>query len=494
MISRTSLSVGRICILFAFVTCIIQINQLSGSLRSTLGAGQEDFLLNATSIVGWVTTTKVVHSPNDAEPKLIQRNSSYHSWGAEGIELDPILDFINNSYHKPDPGWNYKLYGPFVGFVAMHNGSRPTLWFAKNVLGRRHSVDILSRLKPLFPNFQRALRFQLLDDPEPYPALVDVLQQVGSFPVIMDLSDFLACNKDNYNMSLQGTYVMKSVPFLTLCRHVRCHYAFPFPAFELYGLATMPAPNNSSGWDTIFSQWTEAFPAMEDKIPKTFWRGSCTQQRDHRKKMMEIVKQVEYGDHLDFGFTKACSGETERANFTPSEESMRYRAVLDIDGNSFSGRFSKLLCYNSVVIRLEIEEDYEEYFMADLIPGVHYLPASLENFTEVAKWAVQNSSLSQVKQIVQHANAWCKRKVNPDELNRDFLTLLNGYIQGLTTADPNWVIRWRDVQDTFVGTDQFQLHGGFVSEFKGVPKRALQPTPEMQGLVVTRLAQMTDTL
>jgi hypothetical protein len=486
-ISRTALLVGRICILFAFVTCIFQINQLSGSLRIALRAGQEDFLLNDTSNLGWVT---VVRSQNDLKSTL-QRRRNYHSWGDEGIELDPILDFINNSYHKPDPGWNHKLYGPFVGFVAMHNGSRPTLWFAKNVLKRRHSVDIPKRLRSLFPHFQRALRFQLFDDSEQYAALIDVLKRVGSFPVIMDLSDFLGCNKDNYNMSLQGTYAAKSVPTLTLCRHVNCQYAFPMPAFELYGLATLPENNT---WDAIFSKWASTFPAMEDKIPKTFWRGSCTQQRYHRKKMMKIVKQVVDGDHLDFGFTNPCPGDTDQVNLTPSEESMRYRAVLDIDGNSFSGRFSKLLCYNSVVIRLEIQDDYEEYFMADLAPGVHYLPASLENFTEVAKWAVQNSSLSEVKQIVQNANTWCKRKVHTDELHRDFLALLNGYMQGLTTADPNWANRWSDLQDAFLGTEQFQLHGGFISELLGLPKVVLRPTPEMQGLVVTKMAQMTDTL
>jgi hypothetical protein len=132
--------------------------------------------------------------------------------------------------------------------------------------------------------------------------------------------------------------------------------------------------------------------------------------------------------------------------------------------------------------------------MADLAPGVHYLPASLENFTEVAKWAVQNSSLSEVKQIVQNANTWCKRKVHTDELHRDFLALLNGYMQGLTTADPNWANRWSDLQDAFLGTEQFQLHGGFISELLGLPKVVLRPTPEMQGLVVTKMAQMTDTL
>lgn len=173
---------------------------------------------------------------------------------------------------------------------------------------------------------------------------------------------------------------------------------------------------------------------------------------------------------------------------------MRYRAVLDVDGNSWSGRFSKLLCYNSVVILVRIKDDYEGYFMADLMPGVHYLPASLENFTEVAKWAVQNSSLPEIKQIVQNANAWCSQKIHADELNRDFLALLNGYVQGLNANDPNWIDKWKNVQDSYLGTSQYQVHDGFTSDLRGRHKEVFLATPDMPGLVVTNLSQMTEIL
>jgi hypothetical protein len=34
------------------------------------------------------------------------------------------------------------------------------------------------------------------------------------------------------------------------------------------------------------------------------------------------------------------------------DEQMNYKAIMDIDGNSWTGRFSKLLCTNSVVIKV----------------------------------------------------------------------------------------------------------------------------------------------
>lgn len=268
-----------------------QLLQLVGNVHNALldTVEQGQLLVQnpaSTSNFPWLTTVK--RSGSDIEPK-VQKNVGYHSWGPEGVEFDPILDLINNLYYKPDPGWTAKLYGPFVGFVAMHNGSRPALWFAKIVLRRRHSVDTTqNRLGVLLPNFQRALRVLLFDDPGRFAALFDVLKQVGSLPVIMDLSDFLGCNKDNYNMSLEGNFTMKSVPFLTMCRHVECQYAFPIPGFEDYQLASIPEEKiygNSSSWDPIFAKWAETYPAMEDKIPKAFWRGSCTKYRPHRRQM-----------------------------------------------------------------------------------------------------------------------------------------------------------------------------------------------------------------
>ena len=48
----------------------------------------------------------------------------------------------------------------------------------------------------------------------------------------------------------------------------------------------------------------------------------------------------------------------------PETDTMNYRAVLDLDGTAWSERFARLLCYNSVVIRIEVDNDLEEYFIS----------------------------------------------------------------------------------------------------------------------------------
>ena len=65
---------------------------------------------------------------------------------------------------------------------------------------------------------------------------------------------------------------------------------------------------------------------------------------------------------IDAGFVKLnqqySSRETELSNQTilteriHFDDQMKYKAILDIDGNNWSGRFPKLLCTNSVTIKV----------------------------------------------------------------------------------------------------------------------------------------------
>ena len=378
-------------------------------------------------------------------------------------------------------------YGPFIGFVAIHNGSKPMIWLAKNVLKRRHvRIIVGERLSHMLVHFQNALGTVLFEYPDRFRAVLKVLQNAGSFPIIMDLGDYESCAKDNYKMPLQDGFVMKSLPVMTMCHTTaNCSHYFPMPAYATYDYKTI-LKNNT--WDATFKNWANAFPAMQDKIPKAFWRGSCPRGQFRYRFINQAQRHI-YRNFMDVAPTNGrfCG---RRAGFTLPEESMRYRAVLDIDGNAWSERFPRLLCYNSVVIKVNVDPDFEEYFMPTLTPGVHYVPASMENFTEVAKWAVQDSSLDEINRIVKNANDWCKRRIESRVLHYDFLTVLNGIVEGLNVNDPTWVDRWRMEQNSYLGTDLIDAHGGFVFQLRDEPpsEKALRKRlPIVQGLIVTKL-------
>ena len=39
---------------------------------------------------------------------------------------------------------------------------------------------------------------------------------------------------------------------------------------------------------------------------------------------------------------------------------------------------------------------------------IHYVPASLENITEVVEYVLNNNNQHEMKEIVRSANVWCK--------------------------------------------------------------------------------------
>jgi hypothetical protein len=77
-------------------------------------------------------------------------------------------------------------------------------------------------------------------------------------------------------------------------------------------------------------------------------------------------------------------------------------------------------------------------------------------------------------------------------LNYDFLTVLNGIVEGLNANDISWVDRWAQVQNNYLGVGLKNAHDGFA--FRVWPVSLLEKTPDMEGLLVTKLSKMTETL
>lgn len=77
----------------------------------------------------------------------------------------------------------------------------------------------------------------------------------------------------------------------------------------------------------------------------------------------------------------ACSSQREVFNPhpRPNEEPYAYKYVFDIDGNTLSGRFYRLLSSTSCVLKTTI---FREWHDSRLIPWYHYIPISL-SFSEL---------------------------------------------------------------------------------------------------------------
>jgi hypothetical protein len=92
------------------------------------------------------------------------------------------------------------------------------------------------------------------------------------------------------------------------------------------------------------------------------------------------------------------------------EDFQQYRAIIDIDGNSWSERFPRLLCMNSVVIKIDPEQ--VDYFWPTLQEGVHYLrAANLSHLVQVARYATSDDNEQEMQRIVANARAWCRQRM-----------------------------------------------------------------------------------
>ena len=196
--------------------------------------------------------------------------------------------------------------------------------------------------------------------------------------------------------------VLASIPLFTLCRPTDCSHGFPIPTYKHYKNLLQV---NESTWEQRMVNWSLVYPKWSDKIPKAVWRGGLIgHDKDHRRVLTQksnIVKNRVFLDVLPVA--DKCWKAIPLAPKMPETDFMNYRAVLDLDGTAWSERFARLLCYNSVVIRIEVDNDLEEYFYFDdeeLQPHVHYLPATLKNGTLVASRAAQNKSRVAMERII----------------------------------------------------------------------------------------------
>ncbi|KAJ5569379.1 hypothetical protein N7450_011865 [Penicillium hetheringtonii] len=160
-----------------------------------------------------------------------------------------------------------------------------------------------------------------------------------------------------------------------------------------------------------------------DKKPSLYWRGSSTGGQasrfnwrfGHRQRFVAFVQALQNAANVldasrHFGFRdrnlndrritlfkdmfdvqmgdyKQCELDGDRtackdmervlgpSNFEPEDTSINYRYLFDLDGNSMSTRFYRLLSRRAVVLK---QTWFHEWHDDRLIPWAHYIPVTME--------------------------------------------------------------------------------------------------------------------
>jgi len=121
-----------------------------------------------------------------------------------------------------------------------------------------------------------------------------------------------------------------------------------------------------------FQKQSKIYP-WSRKINKAVWHGGTTCNPIYKElsSFLNVISNIPRGKlvqmsmlHptlIDAAFTKFNQEEgrkEELRNTTllkkrmPFDDQMKFKAIIDIDGNDWSSRFPKLLCTNSVIIKV----------------------------------------------------------------------------------------------------------------------------------------------
>ena len=208
-------------------------------------------------------------------------------------------------------------------------------------------------------------------------------------------------------------------------------------------------------WETVFRRNEKLYP-WSNKMKKAVWRGATTSNKGMHGQLAlletprgMLVKNAINNSLLDAGFHKVV-GKYESTRIDPNllkdpiplEQMMNYKVIIDIDGNNWSARFNTLLCYNSVIIK--IAPDFVEASFKGLIPGVHYLPSTIDNITQVAEFVLDRDNDAEMRQIVANANTWCKENMMKRKMARSAIDAIEEYRVLLNDYDKHWQEDWHN--------------------------------------------------
>ncbi|KAJ7250167.1 glycosyl transferase family 90-domain-containing protein [Mycena haematopus] len=218
---------------------------------------------------------------------------------------------------------------------------------------------------------------------------------------------------------------------------------------------TIISSSSSSGFSTDFwpmLSFTKISPCFSDilfpsqarkkpdripwevKEPKLYWRGSSNgghiidqNYRDFPR--FRLIKIAQSNSDLidakmttfwDSHCTFSCNSgpiiteyDIGEQHSMPREAVHKFKYALDIDGNTFSGRFLGLLKSGSLVFK---STAFQEYFSDWLRPYEHYIPVKLDlsDLIDRAKWAIEHEEEAR---LIQQRGMWFAREVLTNEQN-----------------------------------------------------------------------------
>ena len=136
--------------------------------------------------------------------------------------------------------------------------------------------------------------------------------------------------------------------------------------------------------------------STQPTINKVGWYGNIYSPLpdviEHKTRPLLQTIGTKYPDLFDIVHVSPVDGVIDNtiSNFLSLPDLLKYKCLLDIGGNGYSGRLKYLLFSKRPL--LLVDREYIEYFHDELIPYKHYVPVrkDLSDLVEKTKWVLRH--------------------------------------------------------------------------------------------------------
>ncbi|KAI4762177.1 hypothetical protein E4T52_05606 [Aureobasidium sp. EXF-3400] len=152
---------------------------------------------------------------------------------------------------------------------------------------------------------------------------------------------------------------------------------------------------------------------------------------------MRSVPRSDYAELMDVHFSHVgqcdpgdCDAQKEFFKIVPpadQQDAWKYKYLLDIDGNAFSGRFYAFLKSHSLVFKMAV---FREWHAEWLKPWIHYVPLSLraeETLESVRYFGAEEVGKSMAVEMADRGREWSNKVLRNEDFEVWFFRLLLEY-------------------------------------------------------------------
>lgn len=285
--------------------------------------------------------------------------------------------------------------------------------------------------------------------------LFHLLEQGYDIPFLMDFGDEAMCGDKVFSpssiVSPQHKLYNLHLPLFGMCRQRECNYSFPLPTY----LGLRHSKVSTDEWDNYFKHSDLVYP-WKNKMNAGGWRGGRTGFFWVPGRAWLLETSASAPSVID-----AHLASPQSKYGISFQDFQKYKAVIDIDGNGWSGRFHGLLCMNSVVVK--IRPRFFDYNAGQLKAWTHYVPYDPEtvsnnihnfSFPDFMKHILMNEN-KKLRDIVSNARTWCKDHMSRPSIQDDLLDIFASYVAELDKNDATWEKKWMSSFDEVLDARTF---------------------------------------